>query len=74
LINHFPAQKTSPAGLSEKLYENKIFPFNINLLRNHVFVGAIHELPCSATPYLKFSSFVVPAPGMGICQKYAGQG
>jgi hypothetical protein len=32
------------------LYENRIFPFNINMLRNHVFVGAIHELPLPGDP------------------------
>ncbi len=28
-----------------RLYENRILLFDINMLRSHVFVGAIHELP-----------------------------
>jgi hypothetical protein len=72
LENSFAAANISSTLLSYHkslchLYENRNFPFNTNLLRNHVFVGAIHELPCPVTTYLQFSSFVVPAPGMAVC-------
>jgi len=54
---------------------------DFNVLQKHwtpVFTGVttfyeniklrFHELPCSATPYLKFSSCVVLAPGMAVCK------
>jgi hypothetical protein len=46
-----------PRTTRPALYENRIFPFDINMLRNHVFVGAIvdiklrfHELPLPGDP------------------------
>jgi hypothetical protein len=30
------------------LYENRIFPFNINMLHNHVFAGAIVDMKLDA--------------------------
>jgi hypothetical protein len=62
------------------LYENRIFPFTIDTLRSHVFVGAIvdiklrfHELPLPGDPVstnfmnmkLRFHHSLCPPEGMG---------
>jgi hypothetical protein len=63
------------------LNENRYFPFNINMSRCHVFAGARHAVPLPRNLRIcefyehetsfyeheaSLSSFVVPAPGMGI--------
>jgi hypothetical protein len=66
------------------LYENGIFPLNINLLRNHVFAGARHAVPLPGDPVsanfmnmklrfvnmkLRFHHSLCSPEGMGVCSE-----
>jgi hypothetical protein len=70
---------TSIAAPAPSLYENRNLPFNINMLRNHVFVGARHAVPLPGNPVspnfmnmkLRFHHSLCPRLGMAVCQRNA---